>query len=52
VSENNAGCPLTPAIGRGNEIVCFAANEVAKRIVGMDVEEIFADMGAFYSFRE
>ncbi len=23
---------------------------VAKRIIGMDVEEIFADMGAFWSF--
>lgn len=40
------------AIGRGNEIVCFAINEVAKRIVGMEVEPIFADMGKFWSFRE
>lgn len=42
----------TPAIGRGNEIVCFAINEIAKRIVGKDADEIFADMGAFWNFRE
>lgn len=40
------------AIGRGNEIVCFAIEEISKRIVGMDAEEIFADMGAFWNFRE
>lgn len=31
--------------------VCFAITEIAKRIVGMDVESIFADMGAFWHFR-
>jgi hypothetical protein len=30
--------------------VCFAINEVAKRIVGKDVESIFNDMGAFWEF--
>jgi hypothetical protein len=29
----------------------YAIKEVANRIVGMDVEEIFADIGAFWSFR-
>lgn len=43
---------MTFTIGRGNEIVAYAINEVAKRIVGKDVEEIFADMGSFYDFRE
>lgn len=46
------GQGMTFTIGRGNEIVCFAINEVAKRIVGMDAEEIFADMGKFFDFRE
>lgn len=39
------------AIGRGNEIVCYAVEEVAKRIVGKKVEDMFADMGAFWEFR-
>lgn len=39
------------AIGRGNEICVFAIKEVANRIVGMDTEEIFADMGKFWTFR-
>jgi len=43
---------MTFTIGRGNEIVCYAIKEVANRIVGKDVEDIFADMGAFYNFRE
>lgn len=46
--ENN----LTPAIGRGNDIVCYAVEQVANRIVGMDVEEMFADMGKFFDYRE
>ena len=32
--------------------VCYAINQVATRIVGMDVESIFADMGAFWNFRK
>lgn len=40
-----------PAIGRGNDIVIYAIKEVANRIVGMDVESIFADIGAFWTFR-
>lgn len=34
-----------------DEQVCYAINEVANRIVGMDVETIFADMGAFWNLR-
>ncbi|GFZ46285.1 L-galactonate dehydratase [Saitozyma sp. JCM 24511] len=44
------GQGMTFTIGRGNEIVCFAITEVAKRIVGMEIDSIFADMGAFFSF--
>ncbi|WOO81042.1 L-galactonate dehydratase [Vanrija pseudolonga] len=44
------GRGMTFTIGRGNEIVCFAINEIAKRIVGKDADEIFADMGAFWNF--
>ncbi|KAK1924728.1 putative mandelate racemase/muconate lactonizing enzyme [Papiliotrema laurentii] len=44
------GQGMTFTIGRGNEIVCYAINEVAKRIVGKEVESIFADMGAFWDF--
>lgn len=29
----------------------YAIEEVAKRIIGMDVEAMFADMGAFWEFR-
>lgn len=42
---------MTFTIGRGNEIVCFAIKEIAKRIIGMDAENIFADMGKFFNFR-
>lgn len=38
------------AIGRGNEIVCFAIEQIAKRIVGLDLAPIFADMGKFWDF--
>jgi hypothetical protein len=31
--------------------VVYAIEEVAKRIIGMDVEAMFADMGAFWEFR-
>lgn len=41
-----------PAIGSGNEILCFAIEKVADRIIGMDVEEIFADMAKFWNSRE
>ncbi|BEI86576.1 hypothetical protein CcaverHIS002_0608630 [Cutaneotrichosporon cavernicola] len=44
------GYGMTFTIGRGNDIVCYAIKEVANRIVGMDAEEIFADMGKFFDF--
>lgn len=44
----SSDCPA--AIGRGNEIVCFAIEQIAKRIVGLDLAPIFADMGKFWDF--
>ncbi|OWZ61029.1 hypothetical protein AYX15_06747, partial [Cryptococcus neoformans] len=44
------GQGMTFTIGRGNEIVCFAIEQIAKRIVGLDLAPIFADMGKFWDF--
>jgi L-fuconate dehydratase len=33
-----------------NAQVVYAIEEVAKRIIGMDVEKMFSDMGAFWEF--
>lgn len=41
---------MTFTIGRGNDIVCFAITEVANRIMGMNVEEIFGDIGKFWDY--
>ncbi|KAG8715726.1 hypothetical protein FRC08_010231 [Ceratobasidium sp. 394] len=39
------GYGMTFTIGRGNDIVCHAIREVAKRVVGKDLESLFDDMG-------
>ncbi|KAH6917857.1 mandelate racemase/muconate lactonizing enzyme [Coprinopsis sp. MPI-PUGE-AT-0042] len=39
------GHGMTFTIGRGNDIVCTAIKEVSSRLVGKEVEELFADMG-------
>ncbi|QRV73138.1 enolase C-terminal domain-like protein [Ceratobasidium sp. AG-Ba] len=39
------GYGMTFTIGRGNDIVCHAIQEVVKRVVGKDLESLFADMG-------
>ncbi|KAK8869975.1 hypothetical protein IAR55_000545 [Kwoniella newhampshirensis] len=44
------GQGMTFTIGRGNEIVCFAIEQIANRIIGMEVDTIFGDMGAFWDF--
>jgi L-fuconate dehydratase len=36
---------MTFTIGRGNDIVCSAIRAVANRLLGKDVEALFADMG-------
>lgn len=41
-----------PAIGRGNDIVCYAINHVANMVVGKKIEDFFADMGKTYDYRE
>lgn len=42
------GHGLTFTIGRGTEIVCVAAESMRDRIVGLDLDDITADMGAFW----
>ncbi len=43
-----AGHGLTFTIGRGNDIVAAAARQQSALLVGMDVAEMAADMGAVY----
>ena len=38
------------AIGHGNDLVCNAIAHIASRVVGKHVEELFAEMGAFWNF--
>ncbi|MEJ7138140.1 L-fuconate dehydratase [Amphibiibacter pelophylacis] len=42
------GHGLTFTIGRGNEICCAAIQALASRVVGLDLDGIAADMGAFW----
>ncbi|KAH9917666.1 enolase C-terminal domain-like protein [Epithele typhae] len=39
------GFGMTFTIGRGNDIVCMAIEELSKRLIGKDTEEIFGNMG-------
>src|SRR5436305_8465476 len=43
-----AGHGLTCTCGRGNEVVVAAVNALASRIVGLTLDRIVADMGAFW----
>ncbi|MCL3859490.1 L-fuconate dehydratase [Actinotalea sp. K2] len=45
-----AGFGLTFTTGRGNDIVAVAARQQADHLVGMDVHEMTADMGAVYRY--
>ena len=47
-SKELAGHGLTFTIGRGNEICVTAVNALAPLIVGKNLEDIAADMGAFW----
>ena len=49
-STDLAGHGMTFTIGRGNDIVCAAIKEVAARLVGKDVEELFANMGKAWDY--
>lgn len=44
----NEGHGLTFTIGRGNEIVCLAVKALEPLLVGRELSELTADMGAFY----
>ena len=44
------GHGMTFTIGRGNDIVCAAIKEVAARLKGKDVEELFANMGKTWDY--
>ena len=41
---------MTFTIGRGNDIVCKAIEELAKRLLGKDTEELFANMGKTWDY--
>ncbi|RDX40772.1 enolase C-terminal domain-like protein [Lentinus brumalis] len=44
------GYGMTFTIGRGNDIVCKAIEELAKRLLGKDTEELFANMGKTWDY--
>lgn len=41
---------MTFTIGRGNDIVCAAIKEVAGRLVGKEIEPLFANMGKAWEY--
>jgi len=45
-----SGYGMTFTIGRGTEIVCEAIEQLANRVVGKDVEELFGDMGKTWTY--
>ncbi|KAG9044529.1 hypothetical protein FS837_007984 [Tulasnella sp. UAMH 9824] len=47
---NLTGQGMTFTIGRGNDIVCIAIKEVAKRLVGKKLEDLFANMGKTWDY--
>jgi len=49
-SGDLVGYGMTFTIGRGNDIVCAAIKELANRLVGKDVEELFANMGKTWDY--
>ncbi|WOO83066.1 L-galactonate dehydratase [Vanrija pseudolonga] len=44
------GYGMTFTIGRGNDIVVYAAEQVAERLVGKSTTELFGDMGAMWTY--
>ena len=44
------GHGMTFTIGRGNDIVCAAIKEIASRLIGKDVEELFSGMGKTWDY--
>lgn len=49
-SSDLVGHGMTFTIGRGNDIVCMAIKELSNRLIGKDVEEVFANMGTTWDY--
>ncbi|KAK7680186.1 hypothetical protein QCA50_016695 [Cerrena zonata] len=49
-SSDLVGHGMTFTIGRGTDVVCAAIKELALKLVGKDVEELFADMGKTWDY--
>jgi L-fuconate dehydratase len=47
---NLTGYGMTFTIGRGNDIVCSAIQQLSSRLVGKDTEELFKDMGKTWDY--
>lgn len=47
---NLEGYGMTFTIGRGNDIVCTAIQQVAERLLNKDTEELFSDMGKTWEY--
>jgi L-alanine-DL-glutamate epimerase-like enolase superfamily enzyme len=47
---NLTGYGMTFTIGRGNDIVCSAIHQLAQRLVGKELEELFANMGKAWEY--
>lgn len=44
------GYGMTFTIGRGNDIVCKAIEELSKKLIGKDLETLFSNMGKTWDF--
>ncbi|KAK9898531.1 mandelate racemase/muconate lactonizing enzyme [Cystobasidium minutum MCA 4210] len=49
-SSDLKGYGMTFTIGRGNDIVCDAMTQVAKKLVGKDTEALFSNMGQTWAW--
>ncbi len=47
-NQNLEGVGLTFTLGRGNELVCRAIEELAQLLVGMEIHELMADYGYIF----
>lgn len=49
-SSDLVGHGMTFTIGRGTNVVCAAIKELSLKLIGKDVEELFADMGKTWDY--
>lgn len=49
-SSDLVGHGMTFTIGRGTDVVCAAIKELSLKLIGKDVEELFADMGKTWDY--